>query len=314
MNDQVSYQVESVLGPKDAIRSLLLDMTVDLSPFRKLSDKTALLDEALKVGDGDVVSKVLLFLQKTLNQATLFSVLRNRNSAALQYLSILEKQKSYEEAANLCLEIGQPKFAFVILYSKSMKTEPQHQILALEKLLKNDLINIKGIDQEKELLKEQMLLLERQNVIASDASTIKKYEHKEFGQLHQIGQPAHPNSLIGSSLLATLQYCSRFYWASPENLITSPHGLRRAFSINERQFVWNAFIGRLLSGGDPISIVLVKVSNCSATLRLLNLNSLFEGFAWNSEDRGRIVSDQAHGCCLEAWLSPKPFRPTVASS
>ena len=48
-------QDETVSSPKDVVRSIFLGMSYDLSCFKKLNDKTVLLDEAVKFGDSDVI-------------------------------------------------------------------------------------------------------------------------------------------------------------------------------------------------------------------------------------------------------------------
>lgn len=236
-------------------------MSFDLTSFKKLNEKTALLDEALKLGDGDVVVAVLLFLQRSLHQSVLFSLLKDRPVAVGQYIDILEKQKSLKVAAALCSEIQRPKEAAVHLYHSCLKDNAKDLLPALQHLQKNDFKSLPGIEMENEILKEHILLLERQVPIAADSSKHSRSspESVKASPSPLISPPIHADSLVGSSLLATLQFCCQHHWGVGENLLSSPAGLKKTFLLSDRQFVWNALIGRLLSNSDPLPILLSKV-------------------------------------------------------
>ena len=238
-------------------------MSFDLSCFKKLSDKTVLLDEALKLGDGDVVCAVLLFLQKSLHQLVLFSLLKERPVAAQEYIAILEKQKAFKEASLLCAELQQNKEAAIHLYNSCFREGEQNLQQNLEQLSKNEFKNLKNIEVESEILKEHIQLLERQYPIALNKFHSQPTEIENSIKSSCVGKPVTADNLIGSSLLSTLQYLCRFNWDTPENLLASPIGLKKTFKLTERQFIWNAFIGRVISGNDPLPILVVKVETTS---------------------------------------------------
>lgn len=251
------------MSPRDVIRSIFLGMSFDLSCFKKLSDKTVLLDEALKLGDGDVLCAVLLFLQKSLHQLVLFSLLKERRTAAQEYIGILEKQKAFKEAAALCVELQQPKEAAMHLYNSCFRGGEKNLLCALEQINKNEFKQLKTVEIETEMLNEHIQLLERQCPIALNKSRLQHLEIENPKTSPFIGKPVNANNLVGASLLSTLQYCCRFNWDTPENLLASPIGLKKTFNLTEREFIWNAFIGRILSGNDPLPILLVKVNRFS---------------------------------------------------
>jgi len=253
-----TIHVESVLSPKDVVRSLFLGMSVDLHYFKKLTDKTALLDEAVRLGDGDVIVAVLLYLQRTLHQSVLFSVLINRQVAADQYIDMLEKQNCYKEAAVLCSQMKRSRQAAVHLYANTLKEKKKDLSVMLQQLLKNELNALTGIEMEAEIVNEHIQLLERQKPIAG----LKRNEI-ESGKLNLsrsplVGSPVQQDQLLGSSLLETLQYCCRFHWNTPENLLVSPAAMKSTFAITDRQFAWNACLGKLLAGGDPLPVLVTK--------------------------------------------------------
>jgi hypothetical protein len=121
--------------------------------------------------------------------------------------------------------------------------------------------NLKQIEVESEIVKEHIQLLERQYPIAVSRSHQSEKQKDKTSPF--VGKPVSADNLVGSSLLSTLQYCCRYNWDAPENLLASPMGLKKTFRLTERQYIWNAFIGRLLMNEDPIKILLVKVKkNC----------------------------------------------------
>lgn len=252
-------QDETLSSPKDVVRSIFLGMSFDLSCFKKLSDKTVLLDEALRLGDSDVICAVLLFLQKSLHQLVLFPLLKERHVAAREYIAILEKQKSFKEAAMLCADLQNSKEAAVHLYNSCFRGGDQNLQQSLEHINKNELKNLKQIEVESEIVKEHIQLLERQYPIAVSRSQPHQSEKQKDKTSPFVGKPVSADNLVGSSLLSTLQYCCRYNWDAPENLLASPVGLKKTFRLTERQYIWNAFIGRLLMNEDPIKILLVKV-------------------------------------------------------
>lgn len=233
-------------------------MPVDLSHFKKLADKTSLLDEAIKLGDGDVVVAVLLYLQRTLHQTVLFSILESRQAAADQYIDVLEKQNCYKEAASLCSQMKKTQEAAVHLYNNVLREKKKDLLGSLQQLYKHEFQVLSSIETETEILKEHIQLLERQIPIASHQVPPMELVSDQISPL--VGTPVLKESLVGSSLLATLEYCCRYHWKSPENLLASPLGLKNTFPITDRQFAWNACLGQLLAGKDPLPILLVKVS------------------------------------------------------
>jgi hypothetical protein len=202
---------------------------------------------------------VLLFLQNSLHQLVLFSVLKERHVAAREYIAILEKQKSFKEAAMLCAELQNNKEAAVHLYNSCLREEEKNLQLSLEHINKNELKNLKQIEVELEIVKEHIQLLERQYPIAVSRSRPQQPERENDRTSPFVGKPVSADSLVGSSLLSTLQYCCRYNWDAPENLLASPVGLKKAFRLTERQYIWNALIGKILMNEDPIKILLVKV-------------------------------------------------------
>ena len=212
-----------VLCPRDAVRSIFHGMPFDLSSFEKLRDKSALLDEALGLEDGNTICAVLLFLQKSLDKSVLFTLLKKRPTAAYEYLAILEKQKAFKEASMLCVELQQPEEAAIYLYNNCLRESERNIQSALE-MLEVEFKKLLNIDFMTEMLKEHNQLLKIQLAIASNSKNIRAQPGRTKTS-PLIGEPVALVSLIGSSLLSTLQYCCRFNWDTPENLTYSRTGI-----------------------------------------------------------------------------------------
>jgi len=253
-----TLNVESILSPSDVIRSLFLGFSVDLNSFKKLSDKTLLLDEAIKLGDGDIVTTVLLLLQKTLHQSVLLTILKQRSSASQQYISILERQCRQWDTAELFIAMNKPQDAAVHFYMSSLKESGPKLLTLLEKLKKNQFNQLTDINEEGFILNQHIQLLQRQLPIATDDSRIKRDTVTKNISSPLVSPAVDQDSLVSAPLLATLQYCARYHWNAPENLLASPVGLRKIFSLTDRQFVWNAFVGLALAAVNPMTVLIVK--------------------------------------------------------
>lgn len=217
-----------------------------------------MLDESLKLADGDILTAVLLFLQKNLHQSVLFSLLRERPVAAFQYIDLLEKQKSFISASLLCTEMQRPKDALVYLYKGCLQENDKNLLQALVILQKKHQKSLKKAELEAEILQENAQLLEKQYAICPDTSRSPQAEPAKHSPF--IGPAIEATELVGSSLIATFQYCCRYNWGAPENLLASPVSLKNTFQLTEKQIIWNAAIGRMLANSDPLPILIVKVS------------------------------------------------------
>ena len=172
----------------------------------------------------------------------------------------MEKQKSFVAASLLCSEKQSPKDAKVYLYNGCLKESYKNLSQALEILQKKQLKSFKNVEIEAEIIKEHSQLLEKQFPICPDTSRSSQVESTKRSLSPLIGPSIEANELVGSSLLATLQYCCRFNWGASENLLASPIGFKKTFALTEKQFIWNAAIGRILANSDPLPILLVKVN------------------------------------------------------
>ncbi|XP_019334414.1 spermatogenesis-defective protein 39 homolog isoform X2 [Alligator mississippiensis] len=83
-------------SPKDTVRRMQRGKVCSLERFRSLQEKLMLLDEAVAVHDGNVITAVLIFLKRTLKKEILFRELEVRQVALrhlIHFLRESEEQK-----------------------------------------------------------------------------------------------------------------------------------------------------------------------------------------------------------------------------
>lgn len=56
--------------------------------------------------------------------------------------------------------------------------------------------------------------------------------------------PERQPSVLSSSVLKALLYCTQHYYGAPENLLHSPAAIRKMHSLSERQVIWVSVRGR----------------------------------------------------------------------
>ncbi len=104
------------LHPKETVRNIFLGRRFSLEFYRSFKDKTDLLDEALKLHDGDAILTVTLFAQRTLNRARFFELLVTRPVAAKHLANYLETRAQVVELSDLLTSLGQHERAAVLHY------------------------------------------------------------------------------------------------------------------------------------------------------------------------------------------------------
>ncbi|XDV41928.1 hypothetical protein PO909_010703 [Leuciscus waleckii] len=94
----------SDLSPEETVRRMQKGRAFSLEKFRSLQDKLLLLDEAVAVYDGNVITAVLIYLKRSLSKEILFRELMARDVALRHYVHYLKEmgeQKLLVELLNL---------------------------------------------------------------------------------------------------------------------------------------------------------------------------------------------------------------------
>ncbi|XP_031808300.1 spermatogenesis-defective protein 39 homolog isoform X1 [Sarcophilus harrisii] len=219
----------------DTVRRLQKGKVCSLERFRSLQDKLQLLEEAVTIHDGNVITAVLIFLKRTLSKEILFRELEVRQIALRHLIHFLK-------------EIGDQKM-LLDLFRYLDRTEE----LALSQYQEH--LNIQDPEKRKEFLKsciglpfsvedaahvqDHYTLLERQIIIEVNDRHLESSGQTEIFRKHP-----RKASILNMPLVTTLFYSCFYHYTEPEGTFSSPINLKKTFKIPDKQYVLTALAAR----------------------------------------------------------------------
>ncbi|KAB1277667.1 Spermatogenesis-defective protein 39-like protein [Camelus dromedarius] len=222
-------------SPSDTVRRLRKGKVCSLERFRSLQDKLQLLEEAVSMHDGNVITAVLIFLKRTLSKEILFRELEVRQVALRHLIHFLK-------------EIGDQKL-LLDLFRFLDRTEE----LALSHYREH--LNIQDPDKRKEFLKtciglpfsaedsahiqDHYTLLERQIIIEANDRHLESAGQTEIFRKHP-----RKASILNMPLVTTLFYSCFYHYTEAEGTFSSPVNLKKTFKIPDKQYVLTALAAR----------------------------------------------------------------------
>ncbi|XP_007121484.1 spermatogenesis-defective protein 39 homolog isoform X1 [Physeter macrocephalus] len=222
-------------SPSDTVRRLRKGKVCSLERFRSLQDKLQLLEEAVSMHDGNVITAVLIFLKRTLSKEILFRELEVRQVALRHLIHFLK-------------EIGDQKLLWD-LFRFLDRTEE----LALTHYREH--LNIQDPEKRKEFLKtciglpfsaedsahiqDHYTLLERQIIIEANDRHLESAGQTEIFRKHP-----RKASILNMPLVTTLFYSCFYHYTEAEGTFSSPVNLKKTFKIPEKQYVLTALAAR----------------------------------------------------------------------
>uniref|UniRef100_A0A672PJ63 Spermatogenesis-defective protein 39 homolog n=1 Tax=Sinocyclocheilus grahami TaxID=75366 RepID=A0A672PJ63_SINGR len=180
-------------------------------------DKLLLLDEAVAVYDGNVITAVLIFLKKSLSKEILFRELMARDVALRHYVHYLK-------------EMGEQKL-LLMHYKEHLNIKDESR---RRDFLKSCL-SLPFSQDDATHVQDHYTLLERQIIIeASDkkavAEIFKKFPRKA--------------SILNMPIITTLYYSCFYHYGESEGTFSSPSNIRKTFRISEKQYILTALGAR----------------------------------------------------------------------
>lgn len=222
-------------SPSDTVRRLRRGKVCSLERFRSLQDKLQLLEEAVSMHDGNVITAVLIFLKRTLSKEILFRELEVRQVALRHLIHFLK-------------EIGDQKL-LLDLFRFLDRTEE----LALTHYREH--LNIQDPEKRKEFLKtciglpfsaedsahiqDHYTLLERQIIIEVNDRHLESAGQTEIFRKHP-----RKASILNMPLVTTLFYACFYHYTESEGTFSSPINLKKTFKIPDKQYVLTALAAR----------------------------------------------------------------------
>ncbi|GAB1297671.1 Spermatogenesis-defective protein 39 homolog [Apodemus speciosus] len=250
----------------DTVRRLRQGKVCSLERFRSLQDKLQLLEEAVSMHDGNVITAVLIFLKRTLSKAEFTrsksaaeavgwpgrrAHITSRLSGQLQEILFRElevRQVALRHLIHFLKEIGDQKL-LLDLFRFLDRTEE----LALSHYREH--LNIQDPEKRKEFLKtciglpfsaedsahvqDHYTLLERQIIIEANDRHLESSGQTDIFRKHP-----RKASILNMPLVTTLFYACFYHYTESEGTFSSPVNLKKTFKIPDKQYVLTALAAR----------------------------------------------------------------------
>ncbi|XP_074595019.1 vacuolar protein sorting 16B [Brevipalpus obovatus] len=213
------------------MKRLIAGEEVDICHLKSRKDKVALLDAVIDSCEGNAITTVLIFMEKTLCSKIFVNEIMTRPVATDHYIDYLRQTNRHRELTDFLIMSGRNEDAAVFNYCNAIKAEHMEtKIKNLKHCLNNFFKDLQD-DINLPSIIEQINLYERQLPIeAADSKDAAIIENPI----------PLPFSFIGSSVISTLFYCVLYHYQLSENNFASPKAIRKAHNISERQYYWTA--------------------------------------------------------------------------
>jgi len=133
----LDYQAKSYYhpDPKAAIQKLIDDEPIYMFNIKKLEQKKQLLNQAVLTNDGNIIIKVLLYLEYTLNQ-NIFKNLICSNVESLNYYLRYLKFEDKGKFKDICIELKEFKELFNFMLEEALRlSNSEEQLKKYKELL-----------------------------------------------------------------------------------------------------------------------------------------------------------------------------------
>ncbi|PIO22999.1 hypothetical protein AB205_0164930, partial [Aquarana catesbeiana] len=228
---------------EDSVRRMSKGKVCSLERFRSLKDKLKLLDEAIRLHDGNVITAVLIFMKKTLHSEILFRELKERQEALRHFIHFLKETEDQQLLMELFRYLEwTEELATWLGYTKKKAPVGFHRVVEI--LHKNG--------APVQVLQEYIRLVEDVETRISLGTKYKCHDvviDVNDKHLEASGQDIfrkHPRkaSLLFMPLVTTLFYSCIYHYTESEGTFSSPTNLRKTFKIPEKLYILTALAAR----------------------------------------------------------------------
>uniref|UniRef100_A0A8C1YCF3 Spermatogenesis-defective protein 39 homolog n=1 Tax=Cyprinus carpio TaxID=7962 RepID=A0A8C1YCF3_CYPCA len=214
------------LSPEETVRRMQKGRAFSLEKFRSLQDKLLLLDEAVAVYDGNLITAVLIYLKKSLSKEILFRELMARDVALRHYVHYLKEMGEQKLLVELMKALGRTEDMALMQYKEHLNIKDEGQ---RRDFLKSCL-GLPFSQDDATHVQDHYTLLERQIIIEADAEIFKKFPRKA--------------SILNMPIITTLYYSCFYHYGESEGTYSSPENIRKTFRISEKQYILTALGAR----------------------------------------------------------------------
>ncbi|XP_069805453.1 spermatogenesis-defective protein 39 homolog isoform X2 [Dendropsophus ebraccatus] len=220
---------------EESVRRMQRGKMCSMERFRSLRDKLHLLDEAVRLRDGNVITAVLIFLKRTLRSDILFRELKIRQVALRHFIHFLKETSEQQQLMELLRFLEWTEELALCRYREHL------DILGAEErtdFLKNKCLSLPFSSEDAAHVQDHYTLLERQIIIEANDKHLEASGQELFRK--------HPRkaSLLFMPLVTTLFYCCIYHYSEAEGMFSSPANLRKTFKIPEKLYVLTALAAR----------------------------------------------------------------------
>ncbi|KAM4662154.1 spermatogenesis-defective protein 39 homolog isoform 1-T2 [Discoglossus pictus] len=221
---------------EETIRRMQRGKVCPLERFRSLKEKLQLLDEAVRVHDGNVITAVLIFMKKTLNSEVLFRELEVRQVALRHYIHFLRESSEQQILLELLRFLGRTEELALCKYREHLNiSDPEER----RDFLKSKCISLPFSPEDSTHVQDQYTLLERQIIIEANDKHVEATGQELIFRKHP-----RKASLLFMPLVTTLFYACIYHYTEGEGTFSSPANLRKTFRIPEKLYVLTALAAR----------------------------------------------------------------------
>ncbi|XP_055041911.2 spermatogenesis-defective protein 39 homolog isoform X2 [Misgurnus anguillicaudatus] len=151
----------SDLNPEETVRRMRKGRGYSLEKFRSLQDKLLLLDEAVALYDGNVITAVLIYLKKSLNKEILWRELMPRDVALRHYLHYLKEMGEQKLLLELLRALGRTEDMALMQYKEHLNIKDEGK----RKDFLKSCISLPFSQDDATHVQDHYTLLERQIII-----------------------------------------------------------------------------------------------------------------------------------------------------
>lgn len=228
--ETLKYEKWSSLPVKETVNRLVVGKPYALEGYRALSQKQELLDAAVKSRDGNAISTVIIFLEKTLKPTLFYREIQKRPIAVRHFIQYLRKHEKWEKLEDFYKHTLLLEEAAYLRYEQvNLKKNLNDRMTGLNNWIRDYGLKPEAselatyVKDELTLLKKQKILEEEDKVRAAAATdTVMKY---------------HPRiSIELKPLMTTISYCALYHY--DKTSVYYPEKFKKDFKITNKQYEW----------------------------------------------------------------------------
>lgn len=250
------------------LHEVLNGQTEKVSSLKSLQAKIAFLTSAIERMDTNLVTCAVLHMRNTLSRRLFHQQLVNRPVAEDAYINYLRLTEQTDLMLDFLTMTGRPEDAAIAKLKHCLVVSGvETRVRMLRNCRQNFFSSTERLEFWGSLIEDEATLLERQLPIEEDDRRMESQPTSEYNAKF-LEIPRKP--LPELPVVTTLFYCCLYHWDLPENYLSSPASIRKAFNLSEKQFAWTA------------------LSALSMRKRWDLVDSLFQGKTWLGIRKSRV--------------------------